>query len=61
MPERFVMRFQGSMTKFPEDALNKYLKDHPEYRIVCMTYVNQSSLYTGLIVYFEQNDNISNT
>lgn len=60
MSERFVMRFQGSMTKFPEDTLNKYLEDHPEYRIVCMTYVNQGSFYTGLIVYFERIDNISN-
>lgn len=48
MSERFVMRFQGSMTKFPEDTLNKYLEDHPEYRIVCMTYVNQGSFYDNV-------------
>lgn len=47
------------MTKFAEAELNKYLDEHPEYRIACMTYVNQGAFYTGLVVYFERIDNSS--
>lgn len=59
MKDRFVMRFAGTMTKFAEAELNKYLDEHPEYRIACMTYVNQGAFYTGLVVYFERIDNPS--
>lgn len=61
MKDRFVMRFDGTMTKTPEDVLNKYLDSNPEYRIACMTYVNQGAFYTGLVVYFERIDNSLNS
>ena len=56
MNERFVKRFQGTITKFAEAELNKFLEENPGYRIVCMTYVNQSSFYYGIIAYFEKNE-----
>ena len=57
MNDRFVMRFSGKMTTFAEDELNKFLDANPDYRIACMTYVNQSSFYYGIIAYFERIDN----
>ena len=57
MKDRFVMRFPGKMTTFAEDDLNKFLDANPQYRISCMTYVNQGTFYTGLVVYFEKIQN----
>ncbi len=54
MKERFVERFEGTMTKFAEDQLNEFLEANPDYRIVCMTYVNKNSFYYGIIAYFEK-------
>ena len=54
MKERFVERFEGTMTKFAEDELNEFLEANPDYRIVCMTYVNKNSFYYGIIAYFEK-------
>lgn len=54
MGDRFVKRFQGTMTKFAEDELNKFLDANPNYRIVSMTYAHQSTFYYGIIVYFEK-------
>ncbi|RHO53729.1 hypothetical protein DW094_10850 [Ruminococcaceae bacterium AM07-15] len=54
MKDRFVMRFAGKMTTFAEDELNKFLDEHPDYRIVCMTYAHQSAFYYGIIAYFEK-------
>ena len=54
MNERFVKRFQGTMTRFAEDELNRFLEANPDYRIKCMTYVNQSTFYWGIIAYFEK-------
>lgn len=51
---RFVQRFSGTMTKTPEDILNKFLNENPKYRISCMTYANQSNFYYGIIAYFEE-------
>ena len=56
MKKRFVKRFSGTMTKFAEDELNKYLDANPSYRIMCMTYANHSALYSGIIVYFEETE-----
>ena len=54
MKDRFVMRFQGKMTTFAENELNKFLDENPKYRIASMAYVNQGAFYTGLVVYFEK-------
>lgn len=54
MGDRFVKRFQGTMTKFAEDELNKFLDANPDYRIVSMTYAHQSTFYYGIIAYFEK-------
>lgn len=54
MKDRFVMRFPGKMTSFAENDLNKFLDENPDYRISCMTYVNQGAFYVGLVVYFEK-------
>ena len=44
MGDRFVKRFQGTMTKFAEDELNKFLDANPNYR----------TFYYGIIAYFEK-------
>ena len=54
MKDRFVMRFQGKMTTFAENELNKFLDENHKYRIASMAYVNQGAFYTGLVVYFEK-------
>ena len=37
MGDRFVKRFQGTMTKFAEDELNKFLEANPNYRKCSIT------------------------
>lgn len=53
MKERFVLRFPGSLTRFPEDDLERFLEANPKYRIACMTHANEGALYHGIIAYFE--------